>query len=126
LKEDLAEKTLKVCAYLDPLTACPLIVCRKDQSIWEKLRTENARFAQQYVPLLPSNSPKAKGMRLAMTLAILSREICKNIFQPNYILPEDSKIHGILSHLAENDTKKESFYRQVLLSLDFNAEESLL
>lgn len=61
-----------------------------------------------------------------MTLAILSREICTNIFQPNYILPEDSEIHGILSHLAENDTEKESFYGRILLSLDRNAEESLL
>lgn len=98
----------------------------KDMSIWEKLRKENARFSQQYVPVTPSNSPEAKGMRLAMTLAILSREICKNIFQPNYILPEDSEIHGILSHLAENDTEKESFYRRILLSLSLNAEESLL
>ncbi|CAG8918857.1 unnamed protein product [Penicillium salamii] len=108
LKEDLVEKILK------------------DMSIWEKLRKENARFSQQYVPVTPSNSPEAKGMRLAMTLAILSREICKNIFQPNYILPEDSEIHGILSHLAENDTEKESFYRRILLSLSLNAEESLL
>lgn len=65
-------------------------------------------------------------MRLAMTLAILSREICKHIFRPNYILPEDSEIHGILSHLAENDTEKESFYRRVLLSIDQSAEESIL
>lgn len=77
-------------------------------------------------PVTPSNSPEAKGMRLAMTLDILSREICKNIFQPNYILPEDSEIHGILSHLAENDTEKECFYRRILLSLSLNAEESLL
>lgn len=65
-------------------------------------------------------------MRLAMTLAILSREICKHIFRQSYILPEDSEIHGILSHLAENDTEKESFYRRVLLSIDQNAEERFL
>ncbi|CAG7932658.1 unnamed protein product [Penicillium olsonii] len=108
LKEDLVEKVLK------------------DTSTWEKLRKENVRFSQQYVPMTPSNSPEAKGMRLAMILAILSREICKHIFQPNYILPEDSEIHGILSHLAENDTEKESFYRRILLSLSLNAEETLL
>ncbi|KAJ5630967.1 uncharacterized protein N7484_011067 [Penicillium longicatenatum] len=95
----------------------------KDKSIWEKLRKEIARFAVQYFPLVPSNSSEAKGMRLAMILAILSREICKNIFQPDYILPEDSAIHGILSRLAENNTEKESFYRRVLLSIDENAEE---
>ncbi|KAJ5659849.1 hypothetical protein N7507_006300 [Penicillium longicatenatum] len=98
----------------------------KDKSIWEKLRKEIARFAVQYFPLVPSNSSEAKGMRLAMILAILSREICKNIFQPNYILPEDSAIHGILSRLAENNTEKESFYRRVLLSIDENAGEKIL
>lgn len=98
----------------------------KDKSIWDKLRKENANFAQQYVPLVPSNSPEAKGMRLVMTLAILSREICKHIFQPNYILPKDSEIHGILSHLAESDTEKESFCRRILLSIDHNAEERIL
>lgn len=36
----------------------------KDISIWEKLRKENARISQQYVPVAPSNSPEAKGMRL--------------------------------------------------------------
>lgn len=65
-------------------------------------------------------------MRLAITLAILSREICQHIFQPNYILPEDSKFHGILSHLAENDTEKESFCRRVLISIDQNAEKRIL
>ncbi|CAI7627746.1 unnamed protein product [Penicillium discolor] len=98
----------------------------KDKSIWDKLRIENAKFTQQHVPLVSSNSLGAKGMRLAMTLAVLSREICKHIFRPSYILPEDSEIHGILSHLAENDTEKESFYRRVLLSIDQSAEESFL
>lgn len=98
----------------------------KDKSIWDKLRKENTKFVQQYVPLVPSNSPEAKGVRLAMTLAIISREICKNIFLPNYVLPEDSEIHGILSHLAENDTEKESFCRRILLSIDQDAEERIL
>lgn len=48
------------------------------------------------------------------------------IFRPSYILSEDSEVHGILSHLAENDTEKESFYRRVLLSIDQGAEESIL
>ena len=69
----------------------------KDKSIWDKLPIENAKFAQQYVPLVSSNSLGAKGTRLAMTLAILSREIYKHIFQLSYILPEDWEIYGILS-----------------------------
>ncbi|KAJ5885203.1 hypothetical protein N7495_009713 [Penicillium taxi] len=98
----------------------------KDKPIWDKLQKENSQFVQQYIPLVPSNSPQAKGIRVAMTLAILSREICKQIFRPNYILPEDSEIHRIISHLAENDSEKESFCRRFLLSIDRNAEERIL
>jgi hypothetical protein len=88
--------------------------------IWDKLRKENSIPS---IPLVPSNSLEAKGMRLAMTMAILSRELCKYIFQPNYLLPDDSEIQGVFSHLAENNTEKESFCRRVLLSVDDNAED---
>jgi hypothetical protein len=124
LKEDLDENLLKVCAFLNPLHNISTHSF-KDKSICDKLRIANAKVAQ-LVPLLSSNSIGAKGMRLAMTLAILSREICQHIFQPNYILPEDSELHRILSHLAENDTEKEGFCRRLLLSIDQNAEESIL
>jgi hypothetical protein len=50
--------------------------------------------------------------RKAIVIA-LSRELCKNIFQPNYLFPDDSEIQGVLSHLAENNTEKESFCREV-------------
>ncbi|KAJ5422807.1 hypothetical protein N7445_010915 [Penicillium cf. griseofulvum] len=98
----------------------------KDKSTYDKLRVASAKYSQQHVPLVSSNSLGAKGMRLAVTLAILSREICQHIFQSNYILPEDSEIHGILSQLTENDPEKESFCRRVLLSIDQNAEQSIL
>jgi hypothetical protein len=98
----------------------------KDTLIWDKLRKENATFAQQTVTLVPSHSPEAKGMRLVMTLAIISRKSCKQIYQPNYIQPEHSELHGILSHLAENDTEKKSFCRRFLLSIDHNSQESIL
>lgn len=65
---------------------------QKDKLVWDKLRKENAQIAQNKIPLVPSNSLEAKGMRLAMTMAILSRELCKYIFQPNYLLPDDSEI----------------------------------
>ncbi|KAL2695994.1 hypothetical protein AAEP93_003294 [Penicillium crustosum] len=97
----------------------------KDKSIWDKLRKENTKIAQNNIPLVPSNSLEAKGMRLAMTMAILSRELCKYIFRPNYLLPDDSEIQGVLSHLAEDNTEKESFCRRILLSIDHSAEERI-
>lgn len=57
-------------------------------------------------------------MRLALILAILAREIDRHIFQPTYILPEDSKIREVLVNLAMKDSKKESFCRSILLSID--------
>ncbi|CAI7566855.1 unnamed protein product [Penicillium glandicola] len=124
LREDLDEEVLKVCLYLNPLyNHIHSSFDQKDKSIWDKLRKANAQIAQNNIPLVPSNSLEAKGIRLAMTMAVLSRELCKHIFQPNYLLPDDSEIQRVLSRLAENNTEKESFCRRVLLSVDHNAEE---
>ncbi|KAJ5819465.1 hypothetical protein N7474_005056 [Penicillium riverlandense] len=91
----------------------------------EKLRTTNFRNLPHYVPLVPSNTPGAKGMRFAMTLAVLSREIDRHIFRPMYILPGDAQIRDILSHLAERNSEKEAFCRRVLLSIDPDAENEI-
>ncbi|CRL30936.1 unnamed protein product [Penicillium camemberti] len=126
LREDLDEEVLKVCLYLNPLSDyIHSSFDQKDKSIWDKLRKENTKIAQNNIPLVPLNSLEAKGMRLAMTMAILSRELCKYIFRPNYLLPDDSEIQGVLSHLAEDNTEKESFCRRVLLSIDHSAEERI-
>ncbi|KAJ5046191.1 hypothetical protein NUH16_003016 [Penicillium rubens] len=128
LREDLDEEVLKVCLCLNPNPLYNHIHSsfdQKDKSIWDKLRKENTKIAENNIPLVPSNSLEAKGMRLAMTMAFLSRELCKYIFQPNYLFPDDSEIRGVLSHLAENNTEKESFCRRVLLSIDHSAEEKI-
>lgn len=57
-------------------------------------------------------------MRTVVILAILAREIDTNLFQPTYILPEDSQIRQVLANLAANDNEKESFCRSLLLSID--------
>lgn len=74
-------------------------------------------FSHQ-VPLPQSNSDAAKQMRIAVISAILAREIDKHIFQPSYILPEDSGIRELLADLAMKNSKKESFCRALLLSID--------
>jgi hypothetical protein len=70
------------------------------------------------VPLPQTNSEAAKQMRLAVILAILAREIDKHIFQPTYILSEGSVTRELLTDLAMKNSKKESFCRAVLLSID--------
>lgn len=78
------------------------------------------------VPLPPSNSEEAKQMRLAVILAILAREIDKHIFQPTYILSEDSWIREVLANLALKNAKKESFCRSLLLSIEPESQTKLL
>jgi hypothetical protein len=73
-----------------------------------------------------SNSSAAKAMRLAVILAILSKEIDKHIFQPNYLVPEDAQLRNIMSHLAETDGDKESFCRSMLLSIDQQSQQETL
>ncbi|KAJ5372452.1 hypothetical protein N7517_004458 [Penicillium concentricum] len=78
------------------------------------------------VPMPLSNSPAAKGMRLAVILAILSKEIDQHIFQPNYLVPEHAQLRNIMSHLAETDGDKEYFCRSMLLSIDEQSQQETL
>ncbi|KAJ5591490.1 uncharacterized protein N7459_001859 [Penicillium hispanicum] len=95
----------------------------EDKSIWDKFRKDHLNLLQQNFPFKASNTSAAKDMRLAITLAILSREINKHIFQPNYILPDDSDIRETLIDLAGEDPEKERFLRSMLLSIDPKAQD---
>lgn len=56
-------------------------------------------------------------MRIAAMLAILARCIDRYIFQPTYILDEESGIRELLVRQAVKNSKKESFCRALLLSM---------
>lgn len=89
---------------------------------WDKFQRDSELAVRHHVPLLASNSPAAKGMRLAVILAILAREIDTNIFQPNYLF-SDTEIRAALCKLATVDPEKESFCRSMLLSIDQSAQQ---
>ncbi|KAJ5778383.1 hypothetical protein N7520_001629 [Penicillium odoratum] len=99
---------------------------------WKKFRlsAEDAirdrAFQGQSIPLCASNSDAAKGMPLAVTLGILSREIDKQIFQPSYFPSETGHFRISLNRLVKNDCEKESFYRSVMLSIDREGQEAEL
>ncbi|KAJ5169019.1 uncharacterized protein N7482_004613 [Penicillium canariense] len=95
-----------------------------DKEKWNKFRRESENAVRHHAPLLASNSVPAKGMRLAVILGILAREINKHIFQPNYLLSEDCQIRDILSQLASEDSEKESFCRAMLLSIETETQRS--
>ncbi|KAJ5632025.1 hypothetical protein N7490_008364 [Penicillium lividum] len=63
------------------------------------------------VPLPASTSKAAKGMRLVITLAILSRMIGKHIFQPSYLDSDGNQLRRVLSQLATTNGEVESFCR---------------
>jgi hypothetical protein len=69
------------------------------------------------IPLLRSNSVVAKEMRIAAVLGILARLVDKYIFQPTYVLDENSGLRGLLRRQAIANDKKESFARGMLLSM---------
>ncbi|KAJ5472156.1 hypothetical protein N7539_008725 [Penicillium diatomitis] len=89
---------------------------------WDKFQRDSELAVRHHIPLLASNSPAAKGMRLAVILAILAREIDTNIFQPNYLF-SDTEIRAVLCKLATVDREKESFCRSMLLSIDQSAQQ---
>ncbi|KAJ5324166.1 hypothetical protein N7476_002766 [Penicillium atrosanguineum] len=100
----------------------------RNERPWKKLRLgaddafRDGAIHGQSVPLCASNSDAAKGMRLAVMLAILSREIDKEIFQPNYFPSDTGHFRMSLNKLVQSDNEKEHFYRSVLLSIDRDAQ----
>ncbi|KAL5335316.1 hypothetical protein BJX70DRAFT_401731 [Aspergillus crustosus] len=97
-----------------------------DKSRWDKLRKAGETAVWYRIPVLASNTPAAKGMRLVVLLAILARAIDKYIFLPNYLLAEGTELRDIFNQLAEADGARESFCRSVLLSVNQAAQEKSL
>ena len=79
---------------------------------WKKLK-EN-EILQHRIPLPSTNTSAAKHMRIATILAILARSIDNHIFQPTYLLEEDSGIRELLLREAVSCSKRESFCRALL------------
>ncbi|KAL4891334.1 hypothetical protein BDV59DRAFT_194309 [Aspergillus ambiguus] len=90
---------------------------------WKKFQEKSIEALRHRVPLPASNSKEAKQMRLAVILGVLSREIDKLIFQPTYILPEESPIRETLANQATSEDEKESFCRLLLLSIDWPTQK---
>lgn len=99
------------------------LTASQDKSSWEAFRRESALMTPHAVPLPASNSKAAQGMRLVIILAVLSREIDKHIFQPNYLDSDDNQLRGIFSQLAKTDGEKEAFCRAMLLSIAETAQQ---
>ncbi|KAL4953246.1 hypothetical protein BDW69DRAFT_194975 [Aspergillus filifer] len=92
----------------------------------EEILQSRKAVVEHHVPLPHSNSPAAKQMRLAILLAILAREVDKNIFQPTYLIPEDVGIRKVLANVASYDIERESYYRSIFLSIDPDTQNANL
>ncbi|KAJ4993160.1 MEI5 protein [Stagonosporopsis vannaccii] len=90
----------------------PDIILKND---WSGLR-DNDVFKHQ-IPLPQSNTDAARGMRAAVVLGALARLIDKFIFQPTYLLDEQSGLREVLLHEAAFDPVKERYTRGILLSM---------
>ncbi|KAK0718592.1 hypothetical protein B0T26DRAFT_647847 [Lasiosphaeria miniovina] len=91
-----------------------------DQSCWTNLRNSQylKHATQLQVPLPPSNSPAAKGMRISAVLAVLSRALHKHVFRPVYILEDDDEgLVKFLRTLEDEDPSREAHMRATLLSM---------
>ncbi|KAK3936009.1 hypothetical protein QBC46DRAFT_270510 [Diplogelasinospora grovesii] len=89
-----------------------------DPSCWTNLRTspylKNA--TQLQIPLPQSNSPSAKGMRIAAVLAVLSRALHRHLFRPVYLLDDDDEnLVKFLRAVEDEDPAREAHCRATLL-----------
>lgn len=70
------------------------------------------------MPLIASNSDVAKGMRLAVMLAIISKQLAEEIFQPSYVISDRQELKEVFADLAYDDAEKETFARTLFLSIE--------
>jgi hypothetical protein len=56
-------------------------------------------------------------MRVAVVLGTLAKLLDNVIFQPTYLLPEDSELREVLYHEATHNASKERYTRGILLSM---------
>ncbi|GAM40404.1 hypothetical protein TCE0_039f12734 [Talaromyces pinophilus] len=96
----------------------------KDPQALKKLKMPISMSHQ--VPLPPSNTNAAKEMRLAVFLGLLARELVELIFQPCYISLNELDIRNVLLEVAMTDSKKESYYRAILLAMGSNKQKTVL
>ncbi|ORY18328.1 hypothetical protein BCR34DRAFT_610336 [Clohesyomyces aquaticus] len=85
------------------------------QNDWSGLRDDTVFTLQ--IPLPQSNSEAAKEMRIAMVVGILARLVDRYIFQPTYILDDESGFRELLRRQVAVDDKKEAFTRGMFLSM---------
>ncbi|KAK3389973.1 hypothetical protein B0H63DRAFT_106104 [Podospora didyma] len=91
-----------------------------DQSCWTNLRNSQylKHATQLQVPLPPSNSPAAKGMRISAVLAVLSRALHRHVFRPVYLLDDDDEnLIKFLRALEDEDPSREAHVRSTLLCM---------
>jgi hypothetical protein len=69
------------------------------------------------IPLPQSNSGIAKKMRVAVILGLFARLVDNVVFQPNYLLREETELRDILEEEAAINSTKETYIRGVLLSM---------
>ncbi|KAG9185944.1 hypothetical protein G6011_02500 [Alternaria panax] len=88
---------------------------------WNELRKKDV--FRDRIPLPQSNSNIAKMMRVAMVLGAFATLVDTFVFQPTYLLDENSGLRDILCHQASIDPGKERFTRGILLSMSSNAQD---
>ena len=84
--------------------------------MWSKVK-DSRIVLQNHIPLPMSNSPIAKYMRLALSLAALGRALIASVFQPSYLSPESNDVSERLMALRDINIGHEEHARSVLLSI---------
>lgn len=92
------------------------------KSDWSGLQ-DNDIFKHR-IPLPQSNTGAARRMRAAVVLGALARLVDKFVFQPTYLLDEESGLREILCSEASIDPVKERYTRGILLSMSPDEQET--
>ncbi|KAK1991920.1 hypothetical protein LX36DRAFT_324158 [Colletotrichum falcatum] len=85
-----------------------------DSSRWKEIRGHPV--VVRAIPVPSTNSPAAKRMRVAASLAILAAALREHVFQPTYLLG-DNELARLMNDLSDEDFEREAHLRSVLLRL---------
>ena len=92
----------------------------EDSTAWEGLRDRI-----RWLPLLPSNSPDAKRMRVAACIGALGSMLAGLIFVPVYMDPDMGEIRNLLTDIYMTDHTREQHLRGVLLSVHPDVQQDI-
>ncbi|KAL1837515.1 hypothetical protein VTJ49DRAFT_3682 [Mycothermus thermophilus] len=89
-----------------------------DDSLWRPFQRHEG--VKNMIPLPMKNTSIAKQMRVGAFLSVLAYELWQHVFQPSWLISNDSALNQVLDSMLKTDPDHEAYLRAVLYRLDLS------